>query len=300
MDVIGFLSRNVPRSFEGRAGWEDMSMTAYQIGCDALVALGQADKTDYGAVPRDNPQLPEVLPRWDDLCVAVLKLASQQNLLTFRRADGSIPLPPNRGGLISYIVTEALPLPGPNIGAAWGLGLAHAAPDAQSVLQSLGLITNGYWSKAAETVLWRHLPSEWDIDITPDPRFADAVVRAVQTMPEDVRAEMDRIVTITEADVMALAAHRTAFEEELRIKIGANALTSPPATAEQARKSLEFARHGALDWLFFRRWRLGDGWLTPADAGRALGIFHDPLAIAIRRAVTIRLYPDLAFLSALP
>ncbi|MGJ4856142.1 hypothetical protein ACN6KF_002104 [Labrys sp. La1] len=300
MDVIDFLSRNIPFSLEGTRGWEDMSMTAYQIGCEALVALGQADEAGYGAVPRKNPRLPDILPRWDDVCVAVLKLAKQQNLLIYRLPDGSIPAPPNRGGLIDYSVADAPPLPAPNIRSAWGLGPAHAAPDVQSVLQSLGLIADGSWTKAAETILWRHLPREWEIDVPSDARFADAVVRAIDTVPEDIRTEMDRIVTITEADVIASVASSVAFYEAQRVIFGKNAQRSSPATADQERKSLEFARRGNLDWLFFCRWRLSDGWLTHADARKALKIFHDPLAIAMRGAVIGRLYPDLRFLTAIP
>jgi hypothetical protein len=39
------------------------------------VALGRADETSRGAIPRKNPQLQGELPRWDDLCVSVLWLA---------------------------------------------------------------------------------------------------------------------------------------------------------------------------------------------------------------------------------
>ncbi|MEO1200690.1 MAG: hypothetical protein AAFX39_15940 [Pseudomonadota bacterium] len=44
--------------------------------------------------------------------------------------------------------------------------------------------------------------------------------------------------------------------------------------------------------LFFRRWRLDDGWLSPQAAEQALEIFHDPLAIAMRRAVVEGLYAE--------
>ncbi|QEN91402.1 hypothetical protein FZC33_32345 [Labrys sp. KNU-23] len=295
MDAIAFLLRNLPRSQEKREGWEDMSLTAYQFACSALIALGQADAAVYGAVARKPPRLPDVLPRWDDICVVVLSLATQQHLLTYRLPDGNISPRPNPGGLTTYVTGGAAPPPAPNIGAGWGLGLAHAAPDVLSVLQSLGLIENGRWSKAAETILWRHLPEEWDIDVTSDPRFVDAAVRAVDTLPEDIRTEMDRIVTITEVDLMASVERSAASYEELRATFGANARIRPPETVDQAQKSLEFARRHDLNWLFFCRWRLADGWLTSADAGHALKIFHDLLAIAMRRAVMARLYPDLSF-----
>lgn len=39
-----------------------------------------------------------------------------------------------------------------------------------------------------------------------------------------------------------------------------------------------FMRKHELEYLFFERWRLGDGWLTDEAGGRALAVFHDPLA----------------------
>lgn len=60
----------------------------------------------------------------------------------------------------------------------------------------------------------------------------------------------------------------------------------------KARLSLVFASEGNLDMLFFRRWRLDDGWLSPQAAEQALEIFHDPLAIAMRRAVVEGLYAE--------
>jgi hypothetical protein len=65
-----------------------------------------------------------------------------------------------------------------------------------------------------------------------------------------------------------------------------------PLTTEKARLSLVIASEGTLDMPFFRRWRLDDGWLSPQAAERALEIFHDPLASALRRAVVERLYPE--------
>ncbi|QAS78597.1 DUF2442 domain-containing protein [Rhizobium acidisoli] len=79
--VIEFLSNNLPGSRE--TGWEHDFITAYLIACEALVALGQADETAYGAVARDNPLLPAVLPRWDDLATAVVFLAAENGLITF-------------------------------------------------------------------------------------------------------------------------------------------------------------------------------------------------------------------------
>ena len=84
-DVIEFLSRNLP-AVDSMQGWIDKAMTAYQIGCMALAALGQADETNWGASKRAKPQLPAILPRWDDICIAVLWLAEQHHLLEIGRA----------------------------------------------------------------------------------------------------------------------------------------------------------------------------------------------------------------------
>ena len=94
-DVAHFLAGNLPKASD-RPGWNDMASTAYQIGCMALIKLGFADATDWGAVPKDVPELPTIMPRWDDICISVLWLAEQQNKLSFRLPDGS--LPPTRIG----------------------------------------------------------------------------------------------------------------------------------------------------------------------------------------------------------
>jgi hypothetical protein len=103
------------------------------------------------------------------------------------------------------------------------------------------------------------------MDITSDPHFSDAVEQALGAITADIRAEMDKLVTIADANVTTAVKQSSAFNN--------------------------------LDWLFFRRWRLADGWLVPKEAGKALQIFHDPLAIAMRCAVTKRLYPNLTFLA---
>jgi len=290
-DVIGFLSQNLPIQNDGE-GWDHMSSTAYQIGCEALVALGQAHETKWGAIPRKNPQLPNVLPRWNDVCVAILWLANQQNKLSYRLPDGSVP--PSRTG---WIVKGAPSPSSPNIAAAQGLGPAYAAPEVLSVLQALGLVAGGCWTKVAETVLWRCQPTAWGMDITSGPRFTDAAEQAFDTMPGSIRAEMDKLSTITEADVATAVAEIVANREEMRAKYGPEARVSPADTTEIARKSLEFMRRGSLDWLFFRHWRLADGWLVLTEEKRALKIFHDPLAISMCRAVIARLYPDFPFLA---
>jgi hypothetical protein len=289
--VIDFLSRNVPGSREA-GGWHHQFTTAYQIGCEALVALGQANETTVGATPRKDARLPDELPRWDDLCVSVLMLAGQNNSISYRVPDHDVPLPVSHRNLNP---TEALPPP--NISAAEGLGPAHATPEVLSVLQALGLLAEARWSNAAETVLWREQPREWRTNVESDARFIYAVEHALVTIPTDIAVKMDEIVTITDADVTALITWTTRWEEVQRAKLGPKVSLDPPINPEGARRYLELKCGDDLDWLFFGRWRLGDGWLQPQDASRALGIFHDPLATAMRRAVTKRRYPELTFLA---
>jgi hypothetical protein len=135
---------------------------------------------------------------------------------------------------------------------------------------------------------------EWQIEIKSDQRFKDAVERAYATVPDDVRVDIDRLSAITEGEVAEFAAQRARAQAELQSKYAkAHVLPLPPARA-----SLEFHRRHELDWLFFRRWRLPDGWLPPEEAKRALQIFHDPLSIEMRCALMARLHPDRAFLAS--
>lgn len=82
--VIGFLAANLPVPDRETGDWDHMFISAYQMGCEALAALGQAEETDRGARPLALPRLPKILPRWDDICVVVLGLAEQRDLLSYR------------------------------------------------------------------------------------------------------------------------------------------------------------------------------------------------------------------------
>lgn len=184
-------------------------------------------------------------------------------------------------------------MPAPNIAAAYGLGWAHAALSVMPVLECLGLVEAGRWTMAAETVLWREQPVEWRMDITSDPRFQTARDLATSAMPDDIRADIARLVTITDAEVADGLAKRKAHQQELHIEHGPNRVINLPLTLESVRKGLLFVRRHELDWVLFTRWRLHDGWLGPEERNRALEIFHDPLAIAMRQAIIARLYPQL-------
>lgn len=293
--TIGFLRANLPRTpLEDGVetfGWDHMFSSAYQFGCSALVALGQATETPWGAIQRHPPTLPDPLPRWDDLCCAILALASQHSAISYRCADGSLPPPASRP-TAGWIITGTPPPPAPNIAAAHGLGLAYSSDEVIGLLQSLGLIANGHWTAAAVPVFWREQPRAWGMNIAADPRYAAAVVQALDTLPKATRAEIARLTTITEADIAAHLQQHAAARTEHLARFGLKEDLGRVPDATQARRSLEFMRRNDLDWLFFRHWRLVDGWLSPNEAKRALEIFHDPLAIQMRKSVLSQLYPD--------
>ncbi len=286
--VIRYIESNLPVLDRKGEEWDHMFTTAYQFGCDALIALGQAEETGRGARPLAHPRLPDILPRWDDICVTVLSLASQCGLLSYRLPDGRES--PEAAAWWGRRAGKTMPPP--NIMAAHGLGPAWAAPQVLSVLCALGLVGSGQWTAAAEPVLWREAPREWRLDIAADPRFRQALDRAVNKMPDAIRSRLDRLVTITEVDVTEGLIRRAAHQEGLREEHGANRVICQSLTRDSVRQGVIFLRIHDLDWLFFLNWRLSDGWLPPSERKRTMEIFHDSLAIRMRRAVVTQLYPD--------
>ncbi|WP_028710932.1 hypothetical protein [Paracoccus pantotrophus] len=287
--VIHLIEANLPVLDLKGEEWDHMFTSAYQFGCDALIALGQAEETGRGARPLAHPRLPEILPRWDDICVTVLSLAHQCGLLSYRLPDGRES--PEAAAWWGRHEDEIMPPP--NIIAAHGLGPARGAPEVLPVLRALGLVEADRWTAAAEPLLWRKEPPEWDLDISADPRFRQALDRTIIEMPAGIRHELDRLVNITEADVTEGMIRRAAHQEGLRAQHGANRVICLPLTRESVQQGLVFLRIHELDWLFFSSWRLPDGWLSPPERKRAMEIFHDSLAIRMRRAVVAQLYPDL-------
>ena len=289
--VVEFLHAAWPTQAEGdppQRGWDHMFSTSYQLACMALVALGEAEETEWGAIPIAEPRPPEVLPLWEDIAVVVLWLALQQNLLSYRQMDGNPP-PPRGGGFVVHRIGGPPPAP-PNILAGPGSGPALVADMVLPALNALGLIRDGRWTEMAETVLWRGMPGAWELGFETDARFLAAVEEAVATMPGVVRQEIARLMRISAADVAAGVAQSERARADLAIRLGRPSPTTP-YTAEQAWRSLMFQREGDLDWVFFRQWRLGHGWLDEDQSRRRLEIFHDRLAIAMRKAVVARLYP---------
>ena len=268
--VLDFLSNNLPCIPEG--GWGHLYIAAYEAACEALVALGHAVEIDGGAQSVAEPTLPSILPRWDDIATAVVCVASQNSLLEYRLFAGARDRPSPEGLLK------------PNIRAAHGSGPAYLATEAIPVFQSLGLVLNGRWTQEAETVLWRDFPWEWGIDFTIDRRFVRASDVALAAIPEDVAAEIEKLATISEKDVM----------EWLEV---AEWHAPTPKTWDDALKSLQIWSRLGLDRLFYKRWRLSDGWLSAEDSKRALLIQWDPVATNMRREFMARYMPELPFVS---
>ena len=246
-----------------------------------LVALGQAEETGRGARPLAHPRLPDILSRWDDVCVTVLSLAHQRGQLSYRLPDGC----ESPEAAAWWGRRKGAVMPPPNITAAHGLGPARAAPQVLPVLDALGLIRDNCWNAAAEPVLWREVPPEWRLDITADHSFRQAQDRAVNKMPDDIRADIIRLVTITEADVTEGLIRREAHQEGLRARHCASRVISLPLTRDSVRQGLIFLRIHELDWLFFMNWRLSGGWVSLPERQRAMEIFHDSLAIRMRVVV---------------
>jgi hypothetical protein len=276
--VIEFLSDNLPGSRQTR--WYHDFLTAYQIACETLIALGHADEAVDGAIPRLNPTLPAILPRLDDVAVAVLYLAGQAGLIAF--------LPPTE--------EEKARQPEDTFESLHHAGgakrAARAHPKVVNVLRLLGMLHNYDWTEAAETVLWRENPTEWRIDFTNDPRFLRAVDDACDRMPDSIRYAIDQFSQITEADIEVYTSVNFTQDSQT-----GSVFRLPPQTREQAIDTVLWIRRFDFDELFYKFWRINDGWLRPEEARRALEIFNDPLAIAVRKLVAARLYPHLPHLA---
>lgn len=278
--VVELLSANIPGDRETR--WYHDFVTAYEIGCETLVALGQAENTTDGAIPRVNPTLPSILPRGDDVAVAVIFLAAQSGLITFlTRGDDDEPTRLLGKGYERLHRSED---------REWA---ARSHPDVTNILRLLGMLNGLEWTEAAETVLWRDSPQEWRIDFTNDPRFIMAVEDACDRMPDRIRNAINRFSQITDEDIAAYTSASThKYDEHAR-----SLIRSPPQTREQAISTILWIRRFDFDELFYKFWRIDDGWLSLDEARRALEIFSDPLAIAVRKGVAAQLYPHLPHLA---
>lgn len=284
-----FLSETLPRDPD-RPGWSDKAMSSYEAGCEALVALGVAEKTPWGAVPQ-APSPPENIPRWDDICAVVLGLAEQDNLLSFQAAPSS---PEQGAGRTMFNVTrlDAPPAPPANIDDAHGRFRASAKPKFLSLLEQLGLVSGGTWNAAAEDVLWRQTVARKLVDFSSNARFLEAARLCAETLPIEMRQEIEGLMAVSDTDIADHIARAKAAQEKTVREFGPNARLAPIPSEDQAKRAVEWLRKEEINRLFCQKWRINDGWLTGTDAKAALGLFNDPLAQAIRQSVLKTLWPD--------
>ena len=139
-------------------------ISAWQMSCEALEALGYATETARGALLRPTPALPAVLPRWDDAACVVLSVAEQTGGIRLRH-----------------------PRSDPNDET----GPSTAGPETAALLALLGLISGGGWTDAAVPVLWRTAPEEV---LPPDEEaFSAQVDRAVADIPAAIQGQIHAI-----------------------------------------------------------------------------------------------------------
>lgn len=239
LKAVEFLRNNLPFEPE-RGGWNDYASTAYQIGCSALIALGEADPVRWGALKRDTPRTPDVTPRFDDLCVSILWLAHQTNQIAYRCMDGSAPTPTGRRDIMVVRAANAPPPPAPNIKAANGCGPARADDATVETLSSLGLVRNNAWSELAETVHWRSLPSAWAMDFMSDPRFIAAVDHTVATAPDLTAEKIRTQAIVTEHDIDRFLERIETEKAKLREQYGPNIRQSPNPARDRVPRSILF------------------------------------------------------------
>ena len=159
--VAAYLIARTP----GASGGLDHShISAWQMSCEALEALGYATETACGALLHPTPAAPAVLPRWDDVVCVVLSVAVQSGRLKLRHPRSK--------------PTEET-------------GPSTADPETAALLNLLGLASGGTWTDAAVPVLWRTAPEE---ALPPDDEaFSAQVDQAVTDIPDAIRDQIHAI-----------------------------------------------------------------------------------------------------------
>ena len=278
--VSRYLKENLPRD-DARDGWNDGAMTAYQLGCDLLVALGDAKRTPWGASDCDAAEV-SVWPRWDDAATITLWLMKQLNQVVFRSSEGSAAASRTMRGFVVRPAKPLSPKPG-NIAASTGFGEAWATDTCLELLGVMGLVSRGHWTDEAKVVLWRTSPKEWALDLAQAAEFKTALSDCVGSCPSDVNEEIGGAVSLDASDIAReLDAFEGRFDQMKR------PLPPHQDLLDRVRSSLIFRAENKLDWLFFEGWRIKDGWLAREEA---IPVFHDRLAIEMRRALVLAMFP---------
>jgi len=159
--VAAYLVANTP----GASGELDHGyVSAWQMSCEALEALGYAAETARGALLHPTPALPAVLPRWDDLACVVLSVAVQTGRIRLRH---------------------------PRSDPTEETGPSTADPETAALLHLLELTSRGGWTDAATVVLWRTAPEE--VRPPDEEVFSAEVDRAVTDIPDAIRDQIHAI-----------------------------------------------------------------------------------------------------------
>lgn len=161
MAVAAYLIARTP-SADGELDHRHVS--AWQMSCETLAALGYATETARGALLRPTPALPALLPRWDDAACVVLSVAEQTGGIRLRH---------------------------PRSKPADETGPGTADPETEALLTLLGLASGGIWTDAATVVLWRTAPDE--VPPPTDEAFSAQVDRAATDTPDAIRAQIHTI-----------------------------------------------------------------------------------------------------------
>ncbi len=159
--VAAYLITYTPGSAEEL---DHSHVSAWQMSCEALEAIGYATETARGAVIHPTPLLPAVLPRWDDACCVVICVALQARQLRLRH---------------------------PRSASTYEVGPSTAASETAALLALLGLISGEGWTDAAAVVLWRAAPEEVSPPVEMD--LSAQVDRAVADVPDEIRAQIHAI-----------------------------------------------------------------------------------------------------------
>jgi pellino protein len=159
--VAEYLIAHTP----GASGELDHShISAWQMSCEALEALGYATETARGALLRPTPALPAILPRWDDAACVVLSAAEQTGGIRLRH---------------------------PRSDPTDETGPSTADPETATLLALLGLISGGGWTDAAVPVLWRTAPEE--APPLGEEAFSAQVEQVVTGIPDAIRDQIHAI-----------------------------------------------------------------------------------------------------------
>lgn len=161
MAVAAYLIARTP-SADGELDHRHVS--AWQMSCETLAALGYATETARGALLRPTPALPALLPRWDDAACVVLSVAEQTGRIRLRH-----------------------PRSDPNDET----GPSTAGPETEALLNLLGLSSCGTWTEAATPVLWRTAPEE--VRPPDEEAFSAEVDRAATDIPAAIRGQIHSI-----------------------------------------------------------------------------------------------------------